>query len=76
MGILGDADAYPVVCIIEKTEEKYNTEFRYIAVIKQKSHLLNCKYDFFVNITNPTQLQDGTTYDSVNIAKKQCVYRH
>ena len=35
--------------------------------ITQKSHLLNCKCDTFVNITSPTQLQDGTTYDSINI---------
>lgn len=34
---------------------------------KQKSHLLNCKCDTSVNITSPTQLQDGTTYDSNNI---------
>ena len=34
---------------------------------KTKSHLLNCKCDTFVNITSPTQLQDGTTYDSINI---------
>ena len=33
----------------------------------KKSHLLNCKCDTFVNITSPTQLQDGTTYDSINI---------
>ena len=33
----------------------------------KKSHLLNCKCDIFVNITSPTQLQDGTTYDSINI---------
>ena len=35
--------------------------------INKKSHLLNCKCDTFVNITSPTQLQDGTTYDSINI---------
>ena len=34
---------------------------------KQESHLLNCKCDTFVNITSPTQLQDGTTYDSIDI---------
>lgn len=32
-----------------------------------KSHPLNCRCDTFVNITSPTQLQDGTTYDSINI---------
>lgn len=36
-------------------------------ILKQKSHLLNCKCDTFVNITSPTQLQDGTTYDSISI---------
>jgi hypothetical protein len=33
----------------------------------EKSHPLNCECDTFVNITSPTQLQDGTTYDSNNI---------
>ena len=33
----------------------------------KKSHLLNCKCDMFVNITSLTQLQDGTTYDSINV---------
>lgn len=40
---------------------------------KQKSHLLNCKCDTFVNITSPTQLQDGTTYDSNNIIHHICM---
>lgn len=40
---------------------------------KEKSHLLNCKCDTFVNITSPTQLQDGTTYDSSNIIHHICM---
>ena len=40
---------------------------------KTKSHLLNCKCDIFVNITSPTQLQDGTTYDSNNIIHHICM---
>ena len=40
---------------------------------KQESHLLNCKCDTFVNITSPTQLQDGTTYDSNNIIHHICM---
>ena len=36
-----------------------------IYMTNKKSHLLNCKCDTFVNITSPTQLQDGTTYDSM-----------
>lgn len=39
----------------------------------QKSHLLNCRCDTFVNITSPTQLQDGTTYDSDNIIHHICM---
>lgn len=41
--------------------------FIYEMKVNKKSHLLNCKCDTFVNITSPTQLQDGTTYDSINI---------
>lgn len=33
----------------------------------------NCKCDTFVNITSPTQLQDGTTYDSNNIRHHICM---
>ena len=40
---------------------------------KRKSHLLNCKCDTFVNIASPTQLQDGTTYDSNNIIHHICM---
>lgn len=39
----------------------------------QKSHPLNCRCDTFVNITSPTQLQDGTTYDSNNIIHYICM---
>lgn len=39
----------------------------------KKSHLLNCKCDTFVNITSPTQLQDGTTYDFSNIIHHICM---
>ncbi len=39
----------------------------------QKSHPLNCRCDTFVNITSPTQLQDGTTYDSNNIIHHICM---
>lgn len=35
--------------------------------------LLNCKCDTFVYITSPTQLQDGTTYDSNNIIHHICM---
>lgn len=38
-----------------------------------KSHLSNDKCDIFVNITNPTRLQDGTTYDSDNIIHYICM---
>ena len=38
-----------------------------------KSHLLNCRCDTFANITSPTQLQDGTTYDSTNIIHHICM---
>ena len=41
--------------------------------VLKKSHLLNCKCDTFVNITSPTQLQDGTTYDSNNIIHHICM---
>lgn len=33
----------------------------------QNRTCLNCRCDTSVNITSPTQLQDGTTYDSTNI---------
>ena len=35
--------------------------------------MLNCKCDTFVNITSPTQLQDGTTYDSNSIIHHICM---
>ncbi len=38
----------------------------------EKTHLLNCRCDTFVNITSPMQLQDGTTYDSNNIMHHIC----
>ena len=45
----------------------------YDVIANKKSHLLNCKCDMFVNITSPTQLQDGTTYDSNNIIHHICM---
>lgn len=33
----------------------------------RKIALANCRCDTFFNITSPTQLQDGTTYDPNNI---------
>lgn len=41
--------------------------------IVEKSHLLNCRCDTLVYITSPTQLQDGTTYDSSNVIHHICM---
>lgn len=41
--------------------------------VKTKSHLSVDKCDILANITRPTQLQDGTTYDSDTIIHNICM---
>ena len=63
-----------IVKDIKSVPEKAKAKFKGGNLKKlQKSHPLNCRCDTFVNITSPTQLQDGTTYDSNNIIHHICM---